>query len=85
MSEEELQSALWGIVRVVAETESTYGRGLDFEDRFLNYYCPFCEGEILTSDYIKGGPFPHESSCIITKAHKLVEKGKQDGRQVTNE
>lgn len=68
---------LWRIAQEVAEKESEYGRGLDFEDRFTVYYCPFCESEMPASDYASGEPFPHESLCIVTIARALVEQRKQ--------
>ena len=69
----EQQETFWQIVQEVAETESEYGANLDFDDKYLNYYCPFCEGVILTSNFARGEPFPHESDCIVTKARQLME------------
>lgn len=75
---------LWRIVQVVAETESEYGRGLDFDDHFTEYYCPYCKGELPASDYARGEPFPHAPSCIVTKARALIEQRKQSPQVTVN-
>lgn len=63
----------WQIVQAVAETESVYGADLDHDDRYIHHYCPFCDGVILTSDYARGEPFPHDQDCIVLKARAMVQ------------
>lgn len=71
--EEELQAALWEIVRAVALFTGTYCNDSDASKQ-----CPYCLAFQPQKEWlIEKKPFPHEDDCIVTKARKLAEKGIQ--------
>jgi hypothetical protein len=61
----------WSIVRVVAETDSTYATRVDFNDVPCHWLCPYCDGQ--TESRSEDVPFPHDQDCIVVKSRAMIE------------
>jgi hypothetical protein len=61
----------WQIVQAVAETDSTYTVGVDFDDVPLERACPYCPAKMPYR--LHDEPFPHDQNCIVIKARAMVE------------
>jgi hypothetical protein len=75
-TQEQVEQAIWDIVRQVAERESIF---FEQDASLEQWQCPFCNSGQTFHAHVRKEPFIHGNTCVVTKARALMERRKAGG------